>query len=549
MQNDKYYQKYLKYKSKYIKNKQSGGEKVSFPTQDVYENSIEPVWKNIIANEINDFVNKYYNIMDNESINKLNNFIEQFDSLYELDGVLNSLKKCSESITNDEINPILNTIVYSVESRIKELMEEINVLDNDEPNGVCDKCVTKTPYTVFDIGRIANKKVFILDQHVYEFSANTNYLESIGKLLSPYSELVPIENRTQSYFEGFILTEEEKNIIVKNVNEGIPVNNSMLVTLLNLDRNIKYGHDLTIYEIRKNYNKSTIETKMSEVTLRTYFYIGKLFGIISSQLFYKKNNLFYTGEIIESDPIRTFLLFSGVVTPDNPLIESISRGFLQMSLSHIAHGMSSAELVARIASSVRTSYPQALISALCVRSGAYHGGAMVRAIPMIIKYFEETDKIIKSNNLTFENLDTNTELNNFINTYVNGLLSSGKVFGFGHRIHKSPDVGKPCADPRALEYLHIVKTIYNESEPVKIKLIEKFLETIRLSKPTLGCNSDFAIAVFCVLTLVPDSEAEGMFVMCRIPGFCARIVRELLGKPNSRRLPFAPILPYIPPKN
>ncbi len=36
--------------------------------------------------------------------------------------------------------------------------------------------------------------------------------------------------------------------------------------------------------------------------------------------------------------------------------------------------------------------------------------------------------------------------------------------------------------------------------------------------------------------------------MCRIPGFCARIVRELLGKPNARRLPFVPILPYIPHK-
>lgn len=553
MQNN-YYDKYIKYKKKYLISKQTGGIKITdseFPTQDVYENSIEPVWKNIIANEINDFIDEHYKKLDRDSIDKLNKFIDSFNSLYELNSVLGALNTCIESISDERIKLILGDILYSVNTQTRDLMVEIESLnDTTGPNNVCQKCVTKTPYTSFDIGRIANKKIFILDQRVDEFSLGTNYFNSVGNLIAPsqYSDSIPIDVKIENFYRGFRLEDDEKRIIVNNIQVGVQVNNSMLQILLNLDRHIEYGKDLTFYEINKNDSGATIQHKISDATLISYFYIGKLYGVISNQLHYKQLGTFYSGELYESDPIKSFLLTAGVLHSENELNDKISAGFQQMALSHIAHGMSSAELVARIASSVRTSYPQALISALCVRSGAYHGGAMQRAIPMIKSYFDQAQKIISSNGLTLETIESDVTLNNWITGHINKLLADGKIYGFGHRIHKSPESGKSCADPRALEYLEIVHRIYDGEYPVLLKLVDKFLNTVRIAKSSLGCNSDFAIAVFCVLTDIPDSEAEGMFVMCRIPGFCARIVRELLGKPNARRLPFAPILPYIPPK-
>ncbi len=553
--NQNYYNKYIKYKNKYLESqKQKGGlvPPTDYPIQDVYENSIEPVWKNIIANELNDFVDKYYEQMTPDDIKKTNNFIEQFNALYESDVVLQKLEDFANGITNVEIKPLAIHIFASCERKISELFVNLGVLRQSEgPTDPCFNCVEKTPYTEYDIGRIANKRVFILDKVVGEFSSGTDYFDSVGKLISPYSNLVSSEEKIEQYYTGFKLTELELNIVARNVTEIINVNNSMLQTLLELDRINEYGQDLTRYEILRSDNKTKINDKMNEVIKQTYFYIGKLFGIIANQLYFKANNGFYTGEINKSDPIGTFLLYAGIIRPDNPLNERIARGFQQMALSHIAHGMSSAELVARIASSVRTSYPQSLITALCVRSGAYHGGAMQRAIPMIKKYFDDAKNFILTNKITgesIESIQSNPELDSFVGKIVSSLLSTGKIFAFGHRIHKSPEPGKPCADPRALEYLEIVHQIYQDSKPLELLLIDKFLHHVRTQKPSLGCNSDFAIAVFCVLTSVPESDAEGMFVMCRIPGFCARIVRELLGKPNARRLPFAPILPYVPPK-
>ncbi len=71
--NQNYYNKYIKYKNKYLESqKQKGGlvPPTDYPIQDVYENSIEPVWKNIIANELNDFVDKYYEQMTPDDIKK-----------------------------------------------------------------------------------------------------------------------------------------------------------------------------------------------------------------------------------------------------------------------------------------------------------------------------------------------------------------------------------------------------------------------------------------------------------------------------------------------
>lgn len=450
----------------------------------------------------------------------------------------------------------LNTKYINIKTRIDNLFIELKKLDID-----CNGCVMNTPYTVYDIGRIANKKVYILDQKVEEFSKGLNYLNSISKLLYPWDDktvlthgenkvLIPDERKKSYFNDGFMLSEEEKQIIRENKY----ANNTMLQILLNLDKDPKYI--LIKYEITKKDTFDTINNKLTDVLTLSYYLIGKLFGVISNQLHYEKNTNFVEdisdlSDIHDMDPIEQFLLYGGIIKREEKnttLYNSICAGFKQMALSHISHGMSSAELVARVASSVRTSYTLALISALCVRSGVYHGGAMQKAMPMIDKYLKTFTYECTSLRITNQTIDTNECIKNKIFNYIN-LLFTTTLYGFGHRIHKSPDMDKPCADPRALEYLEIIDHIYKDTKPLELKLIKLFLDSVKKINSRLGCNSDFAIAVFCVLTNVPINCAEGMFVMCRIPGLCARIVRELLGKPNARRLPFAPILPYIRPLN
>ena len=234
---------------------------------------------------------------------------------------------------------------------------------------------------------------------------------------------------------------------------------------------------------------------------------------------------------------------------DSDFVNMIIKGFKRMALSHISHGMSLAELVSRISSSVRTSYPMSLIVGLYVRSGIYHGGAMQQAIPMIKKFLETVKETFQFE--TIEQIENNSNLMNFVTCYVDNLLSSRsgshKIFGFGHRIHKSPLETELLSDPRAIEYLSIRNNIFLETNPIELRLSDIFVGIIRKTKPSLGCNSDYAIALFCVLLNVPENDAEKMFTMCRIPGLCARIVRELLGKANSRS-PFPIVLPYIEPK-
>lgn len=542
--------KYLKYKNKYInlKLKQKGGipfPDEKFPIQDVYENCIEPIWKNVIANHLNDLIDSMYDKMTSNDIKHINNFLDSFNSLYEFEPIFEQLNNCLKNIGRESsIYTDLESIVSNCRQIINELFKTISSLDTS------NHYITKTPYTTYDIGRVATRNIYILDKPVNIFSQTKNYFYAVDRLLSPYHDILTHSEITNNYFGGFKLLDNEKQIISNNVLNNISVNISMMEILLMLEKNDHNDHNANLIhlEIRKNDNSETIYLKMKEIISKSYFIIGKLFAVIANQLHYNRYRDFYEDKGESYDPIKTFLIVSGVIKNDD-IGNKIANGFQRIALSHIAHGMSSAELVARIASSVRTSYPVALISALCVRGGVLHGGAMQVAIPMVKKYFIETGKIMSMHQIkSLDDIDKSIELNAFIEEYVKSLLANGKIFGFGHRIHKNPQGNDSCADPRALEYLEVINDIYGITYPNELKLVNKFTQTVRKIKPSLGCNSDFAIAVFCVLLDVPENDAEGMFVMCRIPGFCGRIVRELLGKGNARRMPFPVILPYIKPK-
>lgn len=514
---------------------------IECPDQDVYENSVETIWKNIIGNHLNEFITKSYELFDDNDINCLNIFLDQFNSLYEKESVFMALDQCLNKIGND--SKIFSKLA-EINNNCKEMINRL--FDYMNKNNI-NNCITKTPCTGYDIGRVANKKVYILKKPSEFFSQTENYLDAIGQLLSNCHTYITNEQKSYLFLSGFELLENEKIKIQENVSNNIQTNITMIEILIMLEKHSsEHSQNLSNFEILKNDSVDVINKKMISSVSQSYFFIGKLFGIIANQIHYQKFGNFYTGSLPDiNNQIKLFLIVAGIIH-DNEFGNAVAKGFQRIALSHVAHGMSPAELVSRIASSVRTSYPIALITGLSVRSGIYHGGAMQQAIPMIKKFFEISKE--KFNFKETKDVEYNKEFDTFLVEYVTNLFSNGKIFGFGHRIHKSPLTTELSADPRALEYFNIINELFVHTNELDLKLSEKFVKSIRRIKQSLGCNSDYAIALFCVLMNIPENDAEGMFVMCRIPGLCTRIVRELLGKANARRLPFPVILPYIEPK-
>lgn len=506
---------------------------IDCPDQDVYENSIETLWKNIIGNKLNDFISKYYHIFTNNDIKHLNTFLDQFNSLYEKELVFTVFDKCIENIGSE--SEVYEKLL-EINSECKKIVNNFfTFMDSSEIN----KCIPKTACTGYDIGRVANKKVFILKKPIEIFSRNEDYLDAIGQILSNYHINLSTVRKQERFYDGFELTNDEKEKISENVKNNVPTSITMIEILTLLEKSKKHleiSTNLATFEILKSDSLDIINDKMTSAISLSFYLIGKLFSVIANQICYKQNGYFCRDVDKNDDPIKCFITTTGIYI-NSGLEDLIVKGFKRMALSHISHGMSPAELVARISSSVRTSYPIALIVGLSVRSGLYHGGAMQQAIPMIKEYFNCAEQI------------HDEELTQFTMDYVNNLFKSGKIFGFGHRIHKTPLKDELSSDPRALEYLEIIHDIFGNTNELELKLSNLFVSTIRKIKPSLGCNSDYAIALFCVLLNVPEEDAEGMFTMCRIPGLCARIVRELLGKANARRSPFPIILPYIEPKS
>ena len=130
--------------------------------------------------------------------------------------------------------------------------------------------------------------------------------------------------------------------------------------------------------------------------------------------------------------------------------------------------------------------------------------------------------------------------------YVAHLLKSGKIYGFGHRIHKtdvndfSDVLGK---DPRVSLYIEACREGFPEKSIIIDRLVA-YAAAVRRAHPNLGANTDFGASVLFHVLDLSANIAVGFFAAFRSPGICAQIVNELDVKGNSRRPPFPPVLPY-----
>jgi hypothetical protein len=81
-----------------------------------------------------------------------------------------------------------------------------------------NRSIDTTPTTSYDISRVANKTIFILDQPVDSFAGRPFYVDSIGELM--YGGFTGLNNKKEvyeMYYRGFNLSESERLVIQRNI--------------------------------------------------------------------------------------------------------------------------------------------------------------------------------------------------------------------------------------------------------------------------------------------------------------------------------------------
>ena len=514
-----------------------------YPQLDVYENPIEGLWKNILANSLQKILSVENLHMSKKDIFQINKFIERFNSLFDVQSVFLALDRCIKNL--DPLKKYTQTLA---------IVRNTNyTIINDLLEHITNTTHIKTPHTSLDIGKINNQKIFVLDKTVKEFSQNQDYLGAVGSLLC-CEKLNSSIDKLAIFNEGFTLSTDERRIIQQNIEKKQTIYTNILEILLFIEKKQNPFHNLKTFEMTIDTTHDEFLKNLENSTKQVVYFLGKMTSVIahhisisssfeqdSEQDSEQDDNIDQKKIEIHTDPIKTFLCTAGIIPKTN---EKIISAFKKITLSHIAHGMSPAEIVGRIAGSVRTSFPIALLSCIGVRGGIHHGGALKESMKMLSDYCDQFINSLMNN--------IKTDQNEFVENYVTKLFKTGVIYGFGHRIHKniSKEELGISADPRAVEYFKIIKETFTESHhTIIISMAEMLIQKIKQLKPTLRCNSDFVIGLFCILSGVQHDHAGGLFLMCRLPGLCARIVRELRIKPNSRRSPFPTLLPYLLPSN
>lgn len=168
--------------------------------------------------------------------------------------------------------------------------------------------------------------------------------------------------------------------------------------------------------------------------------------------------------------------------------------------------------------------PQALIAAVIVRGGDLHGGAIQACMTEIEQWVRAPSRA----------------------DFLARALAGGRLYGFGHRIHKGASVGDgdaTAADPRYGCLVDAAREAFPELA-AQIEEIQRLPLEVRRLKPTLLPNTDFGAAVwFRCLGLSPHT-AMAFFTMGRLPGLLAQVVYQLGCKANALRPPMAVCLPY-----
>jgi len=491
------------------------GPKIPSPpeTPDVYNDPKEVLWKFISLDAYDSAIQKLNDarVLSDPEVRKLHvAIIDLFNSNHNqgifcgrtkiiLERLRNQLATMGRVEIYDAIDRDVKNAGRQVTSMLKKLEEQKELHSPKEQTYIEDGLV-----------RIAGMPL-------EEYSSQSDYLSATLKLFGEHSEIYR-NTIEQAFLKGFELDENEKENVYRAIDSDTEIVDLITSQLLHQQMVGKY-RSISEYEYHPLGTSEENMKNKSEVLSEAYFLTGKIMRTTAE---FCKGNKGDVGNTNSSsiDPVTRFLETAGkTLTP--PQIAAVKR----IALAHVSHGLNSGELTARLAGSVRTSFPRALIASFNVRSGILHSGAVKECMRQTEEYLEGSEDP---------------------DIYVARLLNNEKIYGFGHRIHKtnsddSPDLlGK---DPRVSLYIEACRKGF----PEKIELIDRLVDyatAVRRARPSLGANTDFGASVLFHALNLSANTAVGFFAAFRSPGVCAQIVNELDVKGNSRRAPFPPVLPY-----
>lgn len=362
---------------------------------------------------------------------------------------------------------------------------------------------------------VVDQSIRIAGRGAAEFAANPDYIRATLELVREDSEGV-VAAAGAAWRRGFVLDEDGANFVRQAAARRWPADQTLAELLLREQRAGSYP-SLQEYEFVPGRGSAENRRAKLRAIEEGYFLLGRLMSSIA--LMNEGSSALSAGELGDSCPVAATLKQAGL-----PLTPVRLEAFRQFMLVHATHGLNPGELTARLAASVRTTFPQALVASLMVRAGRVHAGALTQCMRQLADCLAAPSR----------------------QDFARALLASGVLYGFGHRIHKrDADAGNatPGGDPRVAFQVARAREAFPEMED-RIAALQDFAQLIATMKPGLAPNTDFGAAVWFLCFGLSPEVGAAMFSMNRLPGLIAQVVNQLDYKANSLRPPLAVNLPY-----
>jgi len=357
---------------------------------------------------------------------------------------------------------------------------------------------------------VVDRVVTIAGRPAEEFAANPDYIDATLQLVGEDSADVAAQ-ALAAWQSGFVLDDAALELVRRAAAEGWHADDLLAEMLLREQRTGAYP-SLRNFEFVPGRSAEANRRAKRQAIEEGFFLLGRLMSCVS--LMNTGSAPLPAAQLQGKCPVAATLTQAGLV-----LTPARLRAFRRFMLVHATHGLNPGEFTARIASSVRTSFPQALVASLMVRAGKVHAGALPECMRQMEAYLDAPSA----------------------QEFVANLLRHGELYGFGHRIHKREQAAG--GDPRVAFQIARAREAFPEMA-AKIDALEEFARIVHGVKPSLAPNTDFGAAVwFLCFGLVPEVGA-GMFSMNRLPGLIAQVVNQLDFKANALRPPLAVNLPY-----
>jgi len=443
------------------------------------------------------------NILTKEIDNKRLDFIKNFNSYHNPHKILYLVQKLSEFIIN---NIQTNFDNKDLLKRLTEGHQELQMKCNNLLEILSDiKHVDLTQ------GYVSDGVIDIANMSMIDYANINDFFKACLKLIGNEKEKFLIVARNK-WLEGFTIDSAEEKIIKQMISSTDSATN--FITSL-----MSYEQEKNDYKSIQEYEYDPFKSNQ-ENTYRRKLVIGEgfyLMGRIMCGVSLMNKNYSICDNFSDNYcPISAFLTQSGFNL--NIYQQNIIK---KIMLIRATHGLSPGEFAARIAGSVRLSFPRALINSFIVRTGKTHGGALSYCMNIQSDYLKQENK----------------------EEYISKIFKRGNVSGFGHRIHKVKNNYDIGSDPRVKFMIYNIEKCFPEKKDMISELLD-LAKKINNIKPNLKPNTDYVAGILFHCLDLKSENGLAIFTIGRLPGLISEIIRQLDYKSNTLRPPLPVVLPY-----